>query len=198
MTAPTCVVADDHPPVLAFLERYLVESGIEVTGSGRDGAEALRRIEQTRPRVAVLDARMPGLSGVEVARRLRAAGAATGVVLYTGYGNRALVREALDAGVRSVVDKKAPLDELVQAIRVVADGGTYAAAGTRTRTRELTPRERDVLRLLADGLSNELIARELGISARTVRTHVQRAIDRLGATTRTHAVATALRESLIS
>ena len=131
----------------------------------------------------------------------------TRVILYTGYGDDALLSDALDAGVGGVIDKEAPLDDLVRAIRTVADGGTYldptAAAALiaqrrRNRTRELTQRERDVLRLLSDGNSNEQIGAVLSISPQTVRTHVQKAMEKLGATTRVQAVAIALRESLIA
>ena len=203
----TCVIADDHPPVLQFLSRYLSNAGITVTASTRDGDEALRKIEQTRPNVAVLDARMPRRSGMDVLKQLHASGAATRVILYTGYGDDALLTEALDAGVGGVLDKEAPLDDLVRAIHIVAEGGTYldptAAASLiqqrqRSRDHGLTQREREVLRHLSDGLTNEQIGEALSISPQTVRTHVQKAMDKLGATTRVQAVATALRENLIS
>ena len=203
----TCVIADDHPPVLQFLSRYLSTNGITITASTRDGEEALRKIEQTNPAVAVLDSRMPRLTGLDVLRALARSQSSTRVILYTGFGDDALLSDALDAGVGGVIDKEAPLDDLVRAIRIVAEGGTYldptAAAALieqrrRRRSRELTQRERDVLRLLADGHSNEQIGAVLSISPQTVRTHVQKAMDKLGASTRVQAVATALRESLIS
>jgi DNA-binding NarL/FixJ family response regulator len=202
----TCVIADDHPPVLQFLSRYLSNNGITITASTRDGDEALRKIEQTQPAVAVLDARMPRRSGLDVLRHLTATGASTRVILYTGYGDDALLSDALDAGVGGVLDKEAPLDDLVRAIHIVAAGGTYldptAAAGLiaqrrTTREHRLTPREREVLRLLADGNTNERIGEALSISPQTVRTHVQKAMEKLGAQTRVQAVATALRDSLI-
>lgn len=201
------MIADDHPPVLQFLSRYLSNNGITVTASTRDGDEALRKIEQTRPNVAVLDARMPRRTGMEVLKQLQATGAETRVILYTGYGDEAMLTEALDAGVGGVLDKEAPLDDLVRAIQIVAEGGTYldptAAASLiqqrqRNRDQGLTQREREVLRLLADGMTNDQIGEALGISAQTVRTHVQKAMDKLGATTRVQAVATALRRNLIS
>lgn len=203
----TCVIADDHPSVLQFLGRYLSNNGITITASTRDGAEALRKIEQTRPLVAVLDARMPRVSGMEVLKQLTAAGSPTRVILYTGYGDDALMSEALDAGVGGVLDKDAPLDDLVRAIHVVAEGGTYLdptvaaaliAQRRRTQSHTLTQREREVLRLLADGRANEAIGAELGIAAETVRTHIRKAMAKLDADTRTQAVATALRQSLIS
>jgi DNA-binding NarL/FixJ family response regulator len=202
----TCVIADDHPPVVQF---FRVSSATTASRSppARDGDEALLKITQTRPTVAVLDARMPGLSGLEVLRAITAAGLPTRVILYTGYGDDALMSDALDAGVGGVIDKEAPLDDLVRAIRVVAEGGTYldptAAASLiaqrrRSPKRELTQRERDVLRELAEGKSNEQIGETLSISPQTVRTHLQKAMEKLGATTRVQAVAIALRESFIS
>jgi DNA-binding NarL/FixJ family response regulator len=203
----TCVIADDHPPVLQFLSRYLSSNGITVTASTRDGDEALQKIELTKPTVAILDARMPRRSGMDVLKHLAASGSPTRVILYTGFGDDALLNEALDAGVGGMLDKDAPLDDLVRAIHVVAEGGTYldptAAAALiahrqQARGSALTQREREVLRLLADGLTNEQIGAELSISPQTVRTHVQKAMEKLGAQTRVQAVATALRDGLIS
>jgi DNA-binding NarL/FixJ family response regulator len=202
----TCVIADDHPPVLQFLSRYLSSNGVTVTASTRDGDEALQKIEQTRPTVAILDARMPYRSGLEVLKEISARGLQTRVILYTGFGDDALLSDALDAGVCGMLDKDAPVDDLVRAIQVVAGGGTYLdptaaaalIANRRDHTRPLTQREREVLRLLADGMSNEQMGAELFISPQTVRTHVQKAMAKLGAQTRVQAVATALRESLIS
>jgi DNA-binding NarL/FixJ family response regulator len=202
----TCVIADDHPPVLQFLSRYLSNNGITITASARDGEEALQKIEQTHPTVALLDARMPRLSGIEVAKALATRDVPTRIILYTGFGDDALLSDALDAGVTGMLDKDAPLDDLVRAIRVVAEGGTYldptAAAALISNRRDqahpLTQREREVLRLLADGMTNEQMGAELSISPQTVRTHVQKAMEKLGAQTRVQAVAIALRESLIS
>jgi DNA-binding NarL/FixJ family response regulator len=202
----TCVIADDHPPVLQFLSRYLSSNGITVTASTRDGDEALQKIEQTRPTVAILDARMPCRSGLEVLNEISARGLQTRVILYTGFGDDALLSDALDAGVAGMLDKDAPVDDLVRAIQAVAGGGTYLdptaaaalIANRRGHTRPLTQREREVLRMLADGMSNDQMGAELFISPQTVRTHVQKAMTKLGAQTRVQAVATALRESLIS
>jgi DNA-binding NarL/FixJ family response regulator len=186
----------------------LAENGIEVAGRARDGEEALQKIETRKPAVAVVDLRMPRLSGVEIARRAGRSTPETGIVLYTAYGERALLTEAMDAGARGFVLKEAPLDDLVRAVELVAEGGTYVdpvlagilassgAAGGELPT--LTQRERDVLRLLADGHSNEEIGKRLFISPETVRTHIRKAMDKLDADTRTEAVAKALRQSLIA
>jgi DNA-binding NarL/FixJ family response regulator len=203
----TCVVADDHPAVLEAVAEFLVQGGIEVIARARDGEEALERIEQRKPQVALVDVRMPKLGGIELTRRAQRSAPETSILLYTGYGDRALLTEALDAGVRGFVLKEAPMDDLLRALQSVAAGGTYvdpvlagtlAASSIGNKLPELTQRERDVLRLLADGLSNEEIGKRLFISAETVRTHVRKAMDKLDADTRTQAVARALRDRLIA
>jgi len=203
----TCVVADDHPAVLEAVAEFLVQGGIEGIARARDGEEALERIEQRKPQVALVDVRMPKLGGIELTRRAQRSAPETSILLYTGYGDRALLTEALDAGVRGFVLKEAPMDDLLRAVQSVATGGTYvdpvlagtlAASSIGNKLPELTQRERDVLRLLADGLANEEIGKRLFISAETVRTHVRKAMDKLDADTRTQAVARALRDRLIA
>ncbi len=210
MTAsePTsCLIADDHPAVVEAVADILEEHGIAVAGRARNGEEALEKIESMQPNVALLDLRMPGHSGIEVARRLGKSTPQTAVILYTAFGDRALLTEAMDAGARGFVLKEAPLTEVVRAVELVASGRTYvdpvlagvlSSSAATEKVTELTQRERDVLRLLADGLSNEEIGKELFISPETVRTHVRKAMARLDADTRTQAVATALRHSLIA
>ena len=203
----TCVVADDHPAVLEAVAEFLAQGGIEVIARARDGEEALERIEQRKPQVALVDVRMPKLGGIELTRRALRSTPETSILLYTGYGDRALLTEALDVGVRGFVLKEAPMDDLLRAVEAVASGSTYvdpvlagtlAASSIGNKLPELTQRERDVLRLLADGLANEEIGKRLFISAETVRTHVRKAMDKLDADTRTQAVARALRDHLIA
>jgi DNA-binding NarL/FixJ family response regulator len=202
-----CIVADDHPAIIDAVWRFLEdEEEIELLGRAGDGRQALALIERVSPDVAVLDIRMPVLTGIDVARRLHASSAGTFVILYTGYAERALLLDALDAGARGFLLKEAPLADLMRAIRTVSGGGTYvdpALAGllagpqATERLPALPKREREVLRLLADGMRNEQVALELEISPLTVRTHVKKAMEKLEADTRTEAVARALRESLI-
>jgi len=202
---PTCVVADDHPAVLDSLSRYLAANGVRVVGRARDGEEAVALAEAHRPALALLDVRMPRLSGTGAVRRLSRTTPKCSCVVYSGFGDAALLTEALDTGARGFVLKDAPLDNLVRALETVLTGGMYidpALADAVIRAAKgdiaLTPRERDVLRLLADGHSNESIGRELFISADTVRAQLGVAMTKLCAATRTQAVATALREALIS
>jgi DNA-binding NarL/FixJ family response regulator len=198
-----CVIADDHPAVLDSLSRMLARLSVEVVALARDGEEAVRAIEQHKPHVAVVDVRMPRMSGIAVARRVAQH---TAIVLYTGYTDRTLLVEALDAGVRGFVLKEAPLADVFRAIETVAQGAIYVdpvlagvlASGDAARLLTmLTQREREVLRLLADGLRNEEIGHELQIASETARAHIRNAMRKLDADTRTHAVATALRQSLI-
>ena len=203
----TCLVADDHPVVLNAAAGYLEAHEIVVAARAADGEQALAQIAAVRPDVAVLNLRMPKLSGIEVARLARRTSPHTATVLYTGAMDRALLTEAMDAGVRGFVLKQAPLPELLRAVKLIADGDAYidpvlagamATARVPVPTVVLTQREREVLRLLADGLSNEQIGKQLFIGAETVRTHIRKAMVKLAAVTRTEAVATALRMSLIS
>jgi DNA-binding NarL/FixJ family response regulator len=203
----TCLVADDHPAMVEAVADVLTQHGYAVVGRARDGHEALQKIEARRPRIALVDVRMPRLGGIELARRAASASPETAVVLYTGYGERALLLEAIDAGARGFLLKEAPLADLTRAVEIVAAGGTYvdpvlagylASPLAADRLPNVTPRERDVLRLLSDGLSNEEIGKRLFISPETVRTHVRKAMGKLDADTRTQAVATALRQSLIA
>ncbi len=203
---PTCVVADDHPPVLETIARYLGAHGFRIVGLAENGDEAISLIESQRPALAVLDLRMPGTSGAGVVRHVARTTPQCAAVVYSGFGDAALLDEILDAGARGFVLKDAPLEALVRALQTVGSGGMYidpALADVVIRAmpgRELglTARERDVLRLLADGHSNESIGHELFISPDTARTQLGAAMAKLGASTRTEAVATALRRSLIS
>lgn len=203
---PTCVVADDHPPVLESVSRYLESQGHRVVGRAGSGAEALALVETQRPTIALLDFRMPDVPGAAVIRRVARTTPQTVCVVYSGFGDAAMLHEALDAGARGYVLKDAPLDAVVRALQTVSGGGMYIDPGladvlissSRARDVGLTTRERDVLRLLADGHSNESIGRELFISPDTARTQLGTAMAKLGASTRTQAVAKALREELIS
>jgi DNA-binding NarL/FixJ family response regulator len=198
-------VADDHPAVLRSVCDVLIDAGVDVVGRASNGEEAAVKIEATRPTVAVVDVRMPRLTGIQIAARVSRTAPEAAVILYTAYGDRALLSEALDAGVRGFVLKEAPLQDLTRAVQMVADGSVYIdpvlagvlASAESERMPQLTKREREVLRLLADGLTNQEIGKQLFLSPETVRTHVQKAMRRLEADTRTQAVALALKQSLI-
>ena len=202
----TVVVADDHPAMLASIAGILARNGFEVVGQAGDGQQALAQIEATNPDLALVDVRMPRMSGIEVAREAAVVAPDTAIVVYTAYGDLSILSEALDAGVRGFVLKEAPLADLVRALERVVRGEAYidpvlAGAlvnGRADQVASLTQREREVLRMLADGHSNEEIGKRLHISPETVRTHVRKAMAKLDADTRTQAVAIALRQSIIS
>jgi DNA-binding NarL/FixJ family response regulator len=205
--AATVVVVDDHPAMLSAMAEILARSGFDVVGRAPDGRQAVVLIEAKKPTVAVIDVRMPKLSGIEVAIQSAAISPETSIVFYTAFGERALLSEALDVGARGFVLKEAPLSDLVRCVELVVAGEAYVdpvlagflVSGDLTdRVPSLTQREREVLRLLADGLANEEIGKRLHISPETVRTHIRKSMTKLEADTRTHAVATALRQSIIS
>jgi DNA-binding NarL/FixJ family response regulator len=205
--ATTIVVADDHPAMLAAVSEMLERHGFEIVGRAMDGQQAVELIESTKPQVALVDIRMPHLSGIEVAVRVVASSPDTSIIFYTAYGDRALLSEALDVGARGFVLKEAPLSDLVRAVQTVIAGEAYVdpvlagflvSGDVATQLPALTQREREVLRLLADGHANEEIGKQLHISPETVRTHVRKAMAKLDADTRTEAVATALRQHIIS
>ena len=202
----TCVIADDHPAIIASVSHLLEETGdYEVVGRASDGVEALSLIRSLAPDLALIDVNMPYLDGVELLRLIAGDDASPRVVVYSGQRDPARAREALAAGASAFVLKGVALTELMRAVQSVADGGTYvdaeiaaALGGPKSeRPPELTPREREVLRLLAVGLRGDEIAGRLSISSLTVRTHVKHVMEKLKATTRTEAVAIALRRSLI-
>lgn len=204
-TKPTVVVADDHPAVLESVSRFLETTGFRVIGRGRNGEEAIALIESQRPSLAVVDLRMPRVTGAAVVRQVSRTTPQSAPLVYSGFADGAALTEALDAGARGFVLKDAPLDALVRALDTVRAGGMYidpALADVVIRAADggisLTTRERDVLRLLADGHSNESIGRSLFISPDTARTQLGVAMAKLGAATRTQAVAIALRQSLIA
>jgi DNA-binding NarL/FixJ family response regulator len=202
----TCVIADDHPAMLEAMSTCLAEAGVDVVGRAVDGESALELLAQHRPALALVDVRMPRSSGVEVARAAPVASPRTRIVLYSAFAERATLAEAFDLGVRGFVLKEAPLPELTRAVSTVLEGRIYVdpalasvlvRSSTAERTAVLSDRERAILRLVADGLSNGQIGGKLFISPETVRTHLRNAMTKLDADNRTHAVASALRASII-
>jgi DNA-binding NarL/FixJ family response regulator len=203
----TCVVADDHPPILDCLVRYLGGAGFDVVGTAPDGVAALEAVTRLGPVVCIADVRMPKLDGLELAREIVKVAPQTAVLLYSGVSDRGLVSDALDAGALGFALKDAPLEDLGRAIDTVAAGSIYVdpvlaaaiATNRRADTRKaLSEREREVIRMLAEGGSYAEIGSTLFLSPDTVRAHAQRAMTKLGARTRTQAVAVALRGGLVA
>ncbi len=197
-----CVVADPYPAIVEFFRVYLESETIHVVATAATGDEALTKIERHQPDVAVVGLRMPGLDGIDLARGASRVSPCTRVLIFTGYGDRAALADAMDAGVRGFVQKDTPPADLRRAVEAIAAGGTYvdpllSGAVAAKPAPSLSERERDVLRLLADGCSSENAGRLLHISPGTVRAHLGNARAKLGASTRTEAVAKALRLQLI-
>jgi two-component system, NarL family, nitrate/nitrite response regulator NarL len=175
----TCVVADDHPPIVDSVARYLTSADFVVTATAQNGEQALAAVERHRPIVCIADVRMPHVDGLELARRATRSAPDTAVLLYSGFSDRGLVADALDAGARGFALKDAPLDDLARAIDLVVAGNVYidpvlAATLARPpggdRHSALSPREREVLRLLAAGGSYGEIGATLFLSTRSAPT----------------------------
>lgn len=200
----TCLIADDHEVVREGLRLSLSRSPhIRVIGEASDGEGAVALAERRRPDVVIMDIRMPGTDGLEATKRIRETLPDTSVLLFTAYGERSLLSRGLESGARGYLLKEAPNDTLVRAIEKVANGEGYVDPAlmptflNRDSHDLLTPREREILQLLADGMSNGDAASKLFISQETVKSHVRHILAKLEADTRTHAVAIALRESII-
>ncbi len=208
------VLADDHAVVRQGIRQFMEEAGdIEVIAEAEDGAEAVRLVEAHQPDVAVLDIRMPEVTGVEATRRIKERFPQVRVLVLTAYDDDPYVFALLQAGADGYVLKTASGDELVRAVRTVHQGGTALSPeiaakvvrqavsgrpeGAADQVESLTDRELDVLRLAAQGLTNRAIGHELGISHRTVQGHMANIYGKLGANSRTEAVTEALRRGWI-
>lgn len=204
------LLADDHPVVRDGLAAMLsTQPDFEVVGEAGTGAEAVAQAARLRPDVVLMDLAMPALDGVEAIRRLRAAGsgARAQVLVLTAFDTDERIVGALEAGAQGYLLKGAPREEIFAAIRTVAAGGALippvVAAKLLRRVREaespdaLTPREREVLELVAAGLANGEIAARLAIRERTAKFHVSAILAKLGARNRTHAVRLARERGLL-
>jgi len=200
----TCLIADDHEVVREGLRLPLSRAPhIRVVGEATDGASAVALAERRRPSVVIMDIRMPGQDGLEATKEIRDKLPETNVLLFTAYDERSLLTRGLEAGAKGYLLKESPNQTLVRAIEKVSEGDGYIdpalmpAFLSRDREDILTAREREILKLLADGMSNADVAVKLFISQETVKSHVRHILAKLEADTRTHAVAIALRDSII-
>lgn len=209
MDAITVFIGDDHTLVREgtrqILERH---EDIRIIGEAGSGDEAVKRVAQLEPDVTILDLRMPGLNGIEATARIRAQQPNARILLLSAYDDDDYVMEALRAGAAGYLLKTVPSGELVEAVRAVSRGesvlqasisrslATRWGSGRQPAGQTLTPRERDVLRLLRRGLRNKEIARALGISRRTVEGHLNSIFWKLGVDSRTEAIVYAARHHL--
>jgi two-component system response regulator DesR len=186
------LIAEDQAMVLGALAALLsIESDIEVVGQVRDGRAALGEALTTRPDVVLTDIEMPEMSGLELAAELKRLGSPARVIVLTTFGRPGFLRRALDANAAGYLLKDAPSDHLANAIRRVHAGGRAIdpelAAGAWTDSDPLTDRERQVLRLAAEGQTGSSIASALHLSEGTVRNYLSDAISKLGANNRVDA-----------
>ena len=201
----TCLIVDDHEVVREGLRLSLSRAPhIRVVGEASDGATAVALAERRKPDVVIMDVRMPGMDGLEATKHLteRVPGAA--VLIFTAYSERSLLSRGLESGAKGYILKEAPHETLVRAIEKVAVCESFidpalmpAFLSGKDREDMLTGREREILQLLADGMSNADVAQRLFISQETVKSHVRHILAKLEADTRTHAVAIALRDAII-
>ncbi len=200
------VLVEDHVALRKGIELLLGRRGCVIAGAADDASAGYDVIRAKRPDVAVVDLGLPDESGTKLACRLLEEDPAQQILLYTGVEDLATISGGLDCGARGFVHKTGSPDELIRAIRTVAEGGTYMdarlgsallARSTTERVHELSPREREILDLLAQGLTGEQAAQQLFISPETVRTHIRNAMTKLEARTRVHAVALALQQKEI-
>ena len=206
----TILIADDHPVYRQGLERAIGEhSELDLVGSTSDGRQALERIHELEPDVAVVDVRMPGLDGLKIVGAVQRDGLRTRVMLLTGYEDSEAAYKALAQGAAGYVSKASDHTELCESIVAAGRGETViapqfaAGIATEIQLREtsdrptLTARETEVLRLLAEGRTAARIGDELHLSEATVKTHLDNLYEKLGASDRAAAVATAMRWGLL-
>ena len=191
------LLADDHGVVRDGLARLLGSvPDIEVVAAAADSDQAVELAREHRPDVVLMDLRMPGMDGSEATRRLLESDPAMQVVILTSFSERDEILGALDAGAIGYLLKDAEPDELIRGVRAAAQGDSpldpkaaRTLIGSRSggQSHPLTDREREVLQLVARGLPNKLIARELGISEKTVKAHLTTVFQRIGVTDRVQA-----------
>lgn len=192
------VIADDHHLVRQGIRALLEnEKDINVVGEAQDGREALELAERLNPDVLVMDINMPRLDGIEAAQRIRDMKLKTQVLILSMYSDESLVRKAYRKGVKGYLLKRSVSEDLLQAVHAASKREMYVSADIASRMNvnvirsihetgeldpfdTLTPREKDVFKLVAEGLTNNAIAYELGISTKTVEKHRARLMEKMG------------------
>lgn len=206
------LIADDHPVVreglFAMLSR---EPDFEVVGEAKDGVEAVNKANELGPDVVLMDLRMPELDGVEAINQIKSAKPETGFIILTTYSDDEYIFRGIEAGARAYLLKDAPRDELFKAVRTVHRGESLIQPVVASKVldrlaelsrrapsgEELSQRELEVLRLIANGAANKEIGAELSIAQSTVKTHISSIFQKLGVNDRTGAVTEALKKGVI-
>ncbi len=207
------LVVDDHPVLRDGLVAILsTQAGFEVVGEAETGREAVLLAAELQPDIVIMDLEMPGMDGVEALKQMRDRDPDVHVIVFTAYDTDDRIVAALQAGAQGYLLKGAPRDQIFEAIRVVNAGDSLLqpvvasklltrmrrSAGDPGTTGSVTPREMEVIRLLARGLQNKEIAAELGIAQRTAKFHVGSILAKLGAGNRTEAVTIAVQRGMIA
>jgi two-component system response regulator DesR len=178
---------------------------LELVGTVETGEDALAAIRRHKPEVVIMDVRLPGIDGISALKRLKDSAPSVKTVMFSAYGDRRLLSDAIAAGARGYVMKGSPPEDLLRAIRTVSAGKAFVDPSLSpvlimtdgVLDAPLTEREREILQLLAEGLHTEEVAGRMDLSAETVKSDTKRAIQKLEADTRVHAVALALRQAII-
>src|ERR687896_85474 len=207
MARTKCLVVDDHSVVQQGLQLLFGDlDDLELVGVVQTGEDAIDAVARLEPQVVLMDVRLPGIDGVSAVKRIQQASPNTQFVMFTAYGDKRLLSDALAAGARGYVMKGSPPADLLRAIRTVAEGKAFVdpslspallMTDATPAEQPLSEREREILQLLAEGYHTEEVARRIGLSVETVKSDTKRVIGKLQADTRTHAVAIALRQAMI-
>ncbi|HEX9123770.1 MAG TPA: response regulator transcription factor, partial [Actinomycetota bacterium] len=200
------LIVDDHPVTREGLHSALdLAEGVEVVGEAASGEEAVEAVEKVPPDIVFMDVRMPGMNGIEAARAIRQVSPDTKVILFTVDESRTSISEAIQAGVSGYLLKDASADELVNAARLALEGKAVIhpqltrafieevqLGEKRPDVAPLSRREKEILQKVAYGATTKEVAHDLGISPHTVKTHLERIFEKLGANDRAQAVAIAI------
>ncbi|WP_175414877.1 response regulator [Nibricoccus aquaticus] len=194
-SALTVFIAEDHVAIREVLALFLnSKSHIQIVGESSDGHEVVAQCLKLKPRLLLLDIDLPGLNGISIARNLTLAQPETQILIFSSHNDAATIRMVLEAGVRGIIEKTSRAETLLQAIEIVGSGKAYFGekitqalqqafidpATTRTPG-TLTPREHEVLQLIAEGFSNKEVSTKLGISVKTAENHRHHIMEKLGA-----------------